>query len=87
MITTFVGDLPDHHIISHSRFAREKGMTPKGFNALRRDFPDQFPHAIVRGNLHYATRGEFNTFLDSIRGVTRGCQRPEATASEQQEAA
>lgn len=60
---------PQHAIISHAQHAKERGLNPRTFNALRRDFPDAFPKAIRRGNLWFATRAEFDSFLNALRGT------------------
>jgi len=60
---------PQHAIVSHAQHAKERGLNPRTFNALRRDFPDAFPKAIRRGNLWFATRAEFDGFLNALRGT------------------
>ena len=63
-------DLNPQGIVSHAQRAKERDLKPKTFNALRREYPDLFPKAIRRGNKWYATRAEFDAFLDALRGTT-----------------
>lgn len=64
---------PQHAIVSHAQYAKERGLSPRTFNAFRRDSPDAFPKAIRRGNLWYASRAEFDGFLAALRGtISRG---------------
>ncbi len=54
-------------IVSHAQWAHERDLKPKTLNALRRDHPDLFPRALRRGNKWYATRAEFDAFIDALR--------------------
>ncbi|RVT86251.1 hypothetical protein [Inhella crocodyli] len=61
-------------IVSHAQWAHERDLKPKTLNALRRDHPDLFPRALRRGNKWYATRAEFDAFIDALRGNTSAAQ-------------
>lgn len=54
-------------IVSHAQWAHERDLKPKTLNALRREHPDLFPRAIRRGNKWYATRAEFDAFIEALR--------------------